>query len=178
MKRQKLEIKKFDYNPKGAACLKRTGKVLKRNFWCDQIAKYVGGEDTPDHKLYEGQLGFDESTAYSIYCEFDQKTIFQELSNYGYNLIFYWVDDNNMYSIFHEVYPSEVRCLPIKDHRRGIPIEDKYEPLDMHDDGKVVATFYRYKDDNTENPVSDTLKIKGVPIMDVIKRSVIIFHEG
>lgn len=160
---------------KGNARLARIGKVLRKNFWSDYEAEFIGGKDAPDYKLYEGQLGFDKNTAFWLACDFDQKEIFQLLVGFlGYNLIFYWVDDGNMYSIFSEIFPGEVRCLPVKNHKRGIPIEDKYDPLDQHDDGNVVATFYRDRRNKKHNLVSDTLQIKGVPIMEVIKRSVII----
>lgn len=159
----------------GDARLLRTGKVLRKNFWSNCDAEFIGGKDTPDYKLYEGQLGFDKDAALWLACDFDQKEIFQLFVGFlGYNLIFYWVDDGNMYSVFNEVCPGEVRCLPIKDHKRGIPIVDKYEPLDQHDEGEVVATFYRDRRNKKHNLVTDTLKIKGVPIMDIIKRSVII----
>ena len=138
----------------GDARLLRTGKVLRKNFWSNCDAEFIGGKDTPDYKLYEGQLGFDKDAALWLACDFDQKEIFQLFVGFlGYNLIFYWVDDGNMYSVFNEVCPGEVRCLPIKDHKRG---------------------FYRDRRNKKHNLVTDTLKIKGVPIMDIIKRSVII----
>ncbi|MBQ6777386.1 MAG: hypothetical protein IJP52_03645 [Paludibacteraceae bacterium] len=178
--KKKFEPIQFNYDVHGDARLKRTGLILRTNFWEEFNANYIfKKQGVTDHRLYEGQLGFDEHSAWNLgLSNFDQKEIFQTLSNSGYNLIFYWVDDDNVYSIFHEVYPTEVRLLPIKDYREGISIEDKYEPLDMHDEGKVVATFYRYNEKDEPNPIADTLTIKSVPIMDVIKRSVILFHEG
>ena len=152
----------------------RTGKVLRKNFWNKQNAEYIGGKDTPDYRLYESQLGFDKNAAFHVACEFDQKTIFQTLVvRLGLNMIFYWVDDNNMYIIFNETHPSQIRQIPVKAHKRGISIEDKYGDIDFHDEGDVVATFYRDRRTKT-SIVWDTLKIKGVPVGEVLKNSVIL----
>ena len=159
---------------KGNNRLCRAGKVLRKKFWSQQNAAYIGGKNTPDYRLYESQLGFDRDAAFHVACEFDQKTIFQEMAvRMGLNVVFYWVDDNNMYVIFNETTPSQIRKIPVKVHKRGLSIEDKYGDLDSHNEGEVVATFYR--DRSTKNSlVWNTLKINGVPIREVLKRSVIL----
>lgn len=159
---------------KGNNHLLRHGKVLRRNFWSNQSAEYIGGKDAPDHRLYESQLGFDKDAAFHVACAFDPKTIFQAMVvRMGYNLIFYWVDDDGMYIIFNETYPSEIRRIPVKVHKRGLPIEAKYDDIDFHDEGEVVATFYRDRRMETSQ-IWDTLIIKGVPVGEVLKRSVIL----
>ena len=50
---------------KGNGRLLRTGKILKKNFWDNWNAIFIGGAETPDYKLYEGQLGFDKDIAFS-----------------------------------------------------------------------------------------------------------------
>jgi|GEM_PF-1229315 len=159
---------------KGNNRLIRTGKVLRKNFWGKQNAEYIGGKNTPDYRLYESQLGFDRDAAFHVACEYNQRIIFQTMVvRLGLNVIFYWVEDDNLYIIFNETYPSQIRKIPVKVHRRGIPIEDKYGDIDFHEEGEVVATFYR--DRRTRNSlVWETLRIDGVPIGDVLKRSVIL----
>lgn len=149
------------------------GKVLVPHFW-DEFDTIRRGNDS---NLYANQLAFVD------YLEYEGTTdiefIFKEnVEQIGLNLMFYWVEDGCMYVIYTEEAPLQVKRLPHKKNCEGLPVElqfgdedEKYPETWM--DGEVVARYDNDAGDSTPD-LWNTLQIRGVPIGEVLKRSVII----
>ncbi len=103
----------------------------------------------------------------------DPETIFRYyVETVGLNILFYWIKDRNFYTIETELDPIEVRriynnpnwdgdCEYMKAHNNG------YGP-NTSSPGELLATFKEPSD------IWGHLKIDGVSIGDVLKRSVIL----
>ena len=160
-------------NIENEMCTKGRGKILVPHFWDKVNTELRYGDDN----LYANQLAFvdyllEEGTT-------DIEFIFKEnVEQIGLNLMFYWVDDGCMYVIYTEEAPLQVKRLPHKKNCEGLPVElqfgdedEKYPETWM--DGEVVARY----DNDAAAPIPDlwnTLRIRDVPIGEVLKRSVII----
>lgn len=100
----------------------------------------------------------------------DPETIFRYVvETVGLNLLFYWLEDRNFYTIETELNPIEVRRIYDNPHWDG---ECEFLKADEYgggpstsSPGEVLATF---KD---ETRIWDELRINGVPIGDVLARS-------
>lgn len=91
--------------------------------------------------------------------------IFNEfIVNVGFNLAFYYLDNDTFYGIHTERYPIECKILP---RDRSVEFLGWQCEADTHDPGEVVASF------DDENDIWDGLKIDGKSLEDVIARSFI-----
>ena len=128
-------------------------KVLIKEFWRK-------GED-----LTAGQLGWqrlEKEEARSLVS----KEIFEfEVVEVGWNMSFYYLDNDTFYGIHRERFPIEVKILP---RDRTIPYLNSQCKCDTHMDGEVIASF------DDEHDIWDNLKIDGKSLEEVIERSVII----
>ena len=87
------------------------------------------------------------------------------------NILFYWLEDKQFYTIETELVPIEVRRIYDNPNWNGIYEFEKSGANtgpDTSSPGEILATF----DDPAE--IWDNLKIKGVPIGRIIEDSVII----
>lgn len=127
--------------------------ILIENFW-----------DNGKH-LTANQLGWqreDKEEARSLIS----KKIFEfQVVEVGWNMSFYYLDNDTFYGIHRERYPIEVKILP---RDRTNPILDWQCKCDTHMDGEVIASF------DDEHDIWDNLKIDGKSLEEVIERSVII----
>ena len=128
-------------------------KVLIENFW-----------DKGKH-LTAGQLGWqrpEKEEARSLVS----KEIFEfEVVEVGWNMSFYYLDNDTFYGIHSECIPTEVKILP---RDRTIPYLNSQCECDTHVDGEVIASF------DDPHDIWDNLKIDGKSLEEVLERSVII----
>lgn len=139
-------------------------KILIENFF------NVGANG--DVSLREEDLGWSKSMELDAQSD-DPETIFRYVVEIvGFNILFYWTGDRNFYTIETEKDPIEVRRLYANPNWDG-----KKEYMKAGADGngpstcskgEVIATFTEPSD------IWNDLKIKGVSIGDVLKRSVIL----
>lgn len=140
-------------------------KLIKENFW------NVGTDG--DRNLYEEDLGMNASEylikdAQSDYPE-DIFRYYVEIV--GLNILFYWVEDGNFYSILTENDPIEIRKIyPNPDYcgKSELSKAGKGPGPCTSSEGELLATF----DDPTD--IWDNLSISGIPLPKVLERSVII----
>ena len=143
------------------------------HFWCKIKAEMRNNDDN----LYANQLAFIDYLKYEGTT--DIEFIFKEnVEQIRLNMMFYWVDDGCMYVIYTEEAPLQVKRLPHKKNCEGLPVElqfgdeDRKYP-DTWMNGEVVARY----DNDAGDPTPDlwnTLRIRNVPISEVLRRSVII----
>lgn len=123
--------------------------------------------------LCEEDLGLQQENLILDAQSDDPETIFRYVVEVvGLNILFYWVEDRNFYTIETERIPIEVRRIfdnPNWDGDREYMKADKngYGPH-TNSAGEILATF----DDPTR--IWDELQINGVRIGDVLKRSAIL----
>lgn len=121
---------------------------------------YRKGED-----IYEDQLGWPE-WAKEDACSSVSKVIFDcEVVRIGFNMAFYYVDNDTFYGIHREAYPVEIKILP-RDRNACKFIGYQCE-ANTHEGDDIIATF--------ENPsdIWDNFKIDGKSLEEVIERSYI-----
>lgn len=140
-------------------------KIIKTNFW------NVGTDG--DRNLYEDDLGLDSSENLIQDAQSDEpEDIFRYyIEVVGLNMLFYWTEDERFYTIETEKSPVEVRRIyPNPDYNGKSELSKAGSGLGpcTSSPGEIIATF----DEPCE--VWDNLKISGVPIGNVLKKSVII----
>ena len=128
-------------------------KIIIENFWRE------GKHLTAD------QLGwqrYHKEEARSLVS----KEIFEfQVVEVGWNMSFYYLDNDTFYGIHRERFPIEVKILP---RDRTEPCLNYQCECDTHMDGEVIASF------DDEHDIWDNLKIDGKSLEEVIERSVII----
>jgi hypothetical protein len=139
-------------------------KVLIENFW--------GLGTDCDNSLYEDELGWPETLKRDAQSDYPEAIFRFVIEGVGFNLVFYWLEDRNYYSIETEKYPIEVRKLYPNPNWDGV---DEYFKVGTHgegacsySEGEIIATF------TDETKIWDELKINGVPIEKVLENSVIV----
>lgn len=139
-------------------------KVLIENFW------NVGANG--DKTLREDELGWPATLKRDAQSDYSETIFRYVIEQVGYNLVFYWMEDRNFYTIETEKKPIEVRRLFPNPNWDG-----KYEILKVgtHGEGasscsagEVLAIF------DDEAHIWDELTINGIPIGEVLERSLIV----
>lgn len=139
-------------------------KVLIENFWS------VGTDG--DKTLREDELGWPETLKRDAQSDYPEAIFRFVIEGVGFNLVFYWLEDRNFYSIETEKYPIEVRRLYPNPNWDG---KSEYFKVGTHgegacsySEGEIIATF------TDETKIWDELKINGVPIEKVLENSKIV----
>lgn len=116
----------------------------------------------PDKHLYEDELGWQKEARMEARSNVSKVIWDMEMVKIGYNLTFYYVDNDTYYGIHNECTPIEVKLLK-RDWDE--PYIDWQLNGDTHDDAPVIATFEKAED------IWDGLKIDGKRLEEVIQRS-------
>ena len=140
-------------------------KVIVENFFI------VGTYE--DRAIYEEYLGLQQENLILDAQSDDPEKIFRYyVEIVGLNILFYWVEDRNFYTIETELDPIEVRRIydnPNWDGESELMKADKYGyGPHTSSEGEILATFKEPSD------IWNGLTINGVHIGDVLKRSVIL----
>ena len=139
-------------------------KVIKEHFWKTGV--------NGDVRLTEDELGWPEMLREEALSDYPE-TIFRHcIEIVGFNILFYWIKDENFYTIETEKDPIEVRRIFLDPDwdgsceftKAGV---NKSGP-NTASAGELLASF--------EDPtcIWTELKIEGVPISQVIEESAII----
>ena len=139
-------------------------KVIVENFF---TVEFNGDRD-----LHEKDLGLQQENLILDAQSDDPEKIFRYFVEIvGLNVLFYWVEDRNFYTIETELDPIEVRRIYDNPNWNG---ECEYKKAGLHGypstsaPGEILATFKEPSD------IWNGLTINGVHIGDVLKRSVIL----
>ena len=137
------------------------------------IEKFFNVGTNGDITLREGDLGLQIENLILDAQSDDPETIFRYyVEIVGLNILFYWVEDRNFYTIETELDPIEVRRIYDNANWDGDREYNKagnngHGPS-TNSPGELLATFKEPSD------IWGQLKIKGISIGDVLKRSVIL----
>lgn len=138
-------------------------KILIKNFW--RVGNYG------DRNLYEDDLGWSDSCRKAARSDFSEYVFRYWVEDVGLNILFYWLEDRNFYTIQTEKVPVEVRRIGLNPNWDG-ECELTKAGSDVGpttaSDGEIIKTF----DDQTE--IWSNLTINGVSLEKVLERSVII----
>ncbi|MBO4557524.1 MAG: hypothetical protein J5693_02825 [Bacteroidales bacterium] len=114
--------------------------------------------------IYNEELGWGPDERRDAKSSVSREIFEFEVVRVGWNLSFYYIDNDTFYGIHTEEIPIEVKELP----------RDRTEPYigwqcegDTHDDGKVLYSF-----DNPED-IWDNVRIDGKTLEEVLERSYI-----
>ena len=139
-------------------------KIIKKNFW------NVG--DNGDRNLYEEDLGWtSNSFIQDARSDYPEDIFRYYVEMVGLNILFYWVEDENFYTIETEKDPIEIRRIYPNPDYTG---KSEYSKAgngpgpSTSSDGEILATF----EDPTK--IWNNFTISGVPLAKVFERSVII----
>lgn len=119
----------------------------------------------------EGKHVYEDELGWPLYAKKEagsvvSKEIFSDqVVEVGFNLSFYYIDNDTFYGIHRERYPIECKILPKNREEKYIGWQCDG---DTHRDGKVIASF------DDEHNIWDNLKINGHSLEDVLERSYII----
>ena len=116
--------------------------------------------------IYEDQLGWPIEAKREAGSVVSREIFRVEVERIGFNLGFYYLDNDTFYGIHTEGDPIDCKILP----------RDRTKPYigwqcngDTHRDGEIIASF-----DEVEE-IWDGLKIDGKSLEDVLERSYIMF---
>lgn len=137
------------------------------------IEKFFNVGTNGDITLREGDLGLQIENLILDAQSDDPETIFRYyVEIVGLNILFYWVEDRNFYTIETELDPIEVRRIYDNPNWDG---DREYNKAGNNghgpgtsSPGELLAAFKEPSD------IWGQLKINGVSIGDVLKRSVIL----
>lgn len=115
--------------------------------------------------ITEDELGWSEECARDALSE-DPEKIFEYFRHSFFSIIFYYVDDGNFYEFFMESTPQKFWRIPKKKDWDG-KFVGRQISWENHCEGEVLMEF------DEDSDLWNTLKIDGVPIGDVLKRSYI-----
>lgn len=137
-------------------------KLLIENFW------RVGNDG--DRNLYEDDLGWSESAKKAARSDYSEYIFRYWVEDVGLNILFYWLEDRNFYTIETEKVPIEVRRIYQTSNWDGVcevsKAIDGYPTTSSN--GEILQLF----DDPSE--IWSNLKIDGVSLEKVLENSVII----
>ena len=119
----------------------------------------------PGQDLHEDQLGWQEEEKREARSLVSKDVFDTEVVKIGWNLTFYYVDNDTLYGIHAEELPTPVKLLP---RDRDEPYIHWQFKSDTHEDCPVIASF--------EDPreIWDNLKIDGKSLEEVLERSFIV----
>ena len=140
-------------------------KIIKENFW------NVGNNG--DRNLYEEDLGWNsgKNMVEDAQSDYPEDIFRYYVEIVGLNVLFYWAEDENFYTIETEKDPIEIRRIYPNPDYKGISEYSKAGSglgPSTSSAGEIIATF----DDPTK--IWNEMKISGVSLSEVFKRSVII----
>lgn len=125
------------------------------------ISEFFG----PAEDLYEDQLGWDEYWKHESRSIVPSKIFQDTIVERGFNMSFYYVDNDTCYGIHREIEPVEIKILPRNRERPYIYWQ--LEP-DTHKDCEVLLSFDNPKD------IYNGVKINGKSLEEVLERSYIL----
>lgn len=137
-------------------------KILIENFFPE---RYNG-----DRAIREEDLGWSDTIKKDAQSDYPENIFRYVVEVVGFNILFYWLKDQNFYTIETEKDPIEVRLLnpnPNWDGKCEYLKAGVFGSPATSSPGKVLATY----DDPTK--IWDDLQIDGVPIGDVLANSFI-----
>ncbi len=114
--------------------------------------------------LYKHQLGWQDYEKKEAGSLVSEKIFHHEIVEIGYNLSFYYVDNDTFYGIHTERYPIECKILPRDKSKEFIRWQCEGN---THDDGLIIASF------DDENDIWDNLRINGKCLEEVLEHSYI-----
>lgn len=117
-----------------------------------------------DH-VYASDLGWQELQKDEASSLVSREIFEFEIVRTGYNMSFYYLDNDTFYGIHTERLPIEVKILP---RDRTQPFIGWQCECDTHDDGEVIYSF----DDASK--IWDNVRIDGKSLEEVIERSYIV----
>lgn len=138
-------------------------RIIKKHFW---NVGYNG-----DVTLKESDLGWSKSLQQDSQSDHPETIFRYVVEIVGFNILFYWIKDENFYVIETEKDPIEVRKLYLNPDWDGelelFKATSNFGP-NTASPGLILATY--------DNPVEiwDNLKINGVPIGEVLEESCIV----
>ena len=123
-----------------------------------------------DHAIRENDLGWADSIKQDAQSDYPENIFRYVVEVVGFNILFYWLEDRNFYTIETEKTPIEVRRIYPNPNWDG---KYEYQKAGMEgfphtsSQGEILATF--------DNPTRlwDNLKINGVCIGEVLDKSFI-----
>lgn len=114
--------------------------------------------------VYEDDLGWTPDIKEEARAENSRDIFYDQVVNVGFNLGFYYLDDDTFYGIHREQYPIECKILPRDKSEQYLGWQCR---CNTHDEGIVIASF------DDENLIWDNLRIGGKSLEEVLKRSYI-----
>ena len=133
--------------------IRRARKIVLRNF------------HGIDEHVYEDELGWRQWMKDEARSCISKEIFEYYVVGVGFNLLFYYIDDDTFYGIYVERYPVEVRIL---NRDRTKEFLEQQLVSDVYESDEVIASF-----DNECN-IWDNLMINGKPLEVVLRRSYII----
>jgi len=138
-------------------------RIIKEHFW------NVGKDG--DKALFADELGWPLSLQADAQSDYSETIFRYVIEIAGFNLLFYWVQDGNFYTIETEKNPIEVRRIapnPEWDGKCEFFKAGSESGPNTASAGEVIATF--------EDPMDiwDGLSISGTPIEVILNASAII----
>ncbi len=137
--------------------------IIIENFW------RVGYDG--DKSLATEDLGWSDSIKRDARSDYPENIFRYVVEQIGFNVLFYWVEDRNFYTIETECLPIEVRRLydnPNWDGKTELLKAGIYGSPSTCSPGEIIATF------NNASEIWDNLKINSKPIGEVLANSMII----
>jgi len=136
-------------------------KLLKKNFW---PCEFSGSRD-----VFVEDMGWGDIHKEDARSDDPEKIFRYYVEVVGLNILFYWTFDEQFYTIFTECLPIEVkRIYPNPDWDGECEFQKAGDNgPSTWSDGELIAAF----EDPTR--IWDELKINGVPIGEVLEKSVI-----
>ena len=117
----------------------------------------------PGEDLYQDQLGWQRRDFEEARTQVSKDVFNHMIVTVGFNLTFYYVDNDTYYGIHAEELPIPVKILP----RANEPYIDWQCKEDSHADGVVIGRF------NRDESLWEELRIDGKTLEEVLQRSVI-----
>ena len=128
-------------------------KVVLENFYGD------------GKHLYEDGLGWWPQSKEDAHSLVSRDIFEYEIVKVGFNLAFYYIDNDTCYGLHTEALPVEFKILPRDRTEEFICWQCDF---DTHDDGDVLYSF-----DGRSMKIWDTVRIDGKGLGEVLDRSVI-----
>lgn len=115
--------------------------------------------------IYEDELGWPLDTKQEAGSLVSREVFRYAVEEVGFNLGFYYIDNDTFYGIHTERTPIECKILPRDRNKKYIGNQCDN---DTHYDGEVIASF------DDRHDIWDNLKIDGHSLEEVLARSFIV----